>query len=256
MSEDLYTEEWIDMLENQADYTEKFRHSLYEKVDVKTKKTILDIGCGSGAVTADIASLTDGHVTGIDTDEKNLAQAELIVPDNVTLMKASALDLPFPDNTFDLVVFSVVFLYIEDQQKAVNEMARVTKKEGIVLATAVPDYGGEVSYPESKSHLFYLKHLEDKGVDIYAGRKLKFMFRKAGLQPEVGVSDSSLYFIDLDSEKELQDFLDRFSYAKKFCLRFGLTEEEIEGFKQEDVNLIQNDLRFRFIPAFYAIGRK
>ena len=47
-----------------AEETEEFRHALYKKVELASKKKILDAGCGTGAITHDIASLTEGEIIG------------------------------------------------------------------------------------------------------------------------------------------------------------------------------------------------
>lgn len=255
--QDLHTtEEWIDILKEQADYTKEYRHNLYKKVGIKNKREILDVGCGTGVITADIALLTKGHVTGIDIDDKKLEYAESVVPDNVNLAIADALELPFEGRTFDLIVFHVVLMHIRDQQKALNEMVRVTKKDGIVLAALEPDYAGELCYPENKARLSLLKHTEEMGVDLYAGRKLKYLFRKAGLKTEIGICDISLDFVNRDTEEKLKDFSKHFPSSKKLLLTIGWTEPQIEKYKQEMLEMIQNDIGFSFIPAFYAIGRK
>jgi ubiquinone/menaquinone biosynthesis C-methylase UbiE len=174
----------------------------------------------------------------------------------VDLLRADVLELPFKDSTFDLVVFSVVLPYIKDQQKAVNEMARVTQKGGIVLATGEPDYSGALYYPENRAFLPFLKYHEDMGFDICTGRKLKYLFRKAGLKPEIGVCDCMLHFVNMDEQEQLKDYLDHFLEDKHILLKVGWTETQIEDYKQESIDLIQNGLSFFFVPAFYAIGRK
>ncbi|MBU7017708.1 MAG: methyltransferase domain-containing protein [Theionarchaea archaeon] len=250
------TEEWIRLLEEQADYTREYRFNLYKKVNIESKKKILDVGCGPGIVTADIASLTDGYIVGIDIDDKKLVYAQTIIPDHVDLTKANVLELPFGDNTFDLVVFSVVLPYIRDQQKAVDEMARVTQKGGIVLATGEPDYAGALYYPENKAVSPSLKYYEERGFDIRTGRKLKYLFRKAGLETEIGVCDHMLRFVNKDAQEQLKDYLDHFPESKQILMKMGWTEKQIEDYKLESVDLIQNGLSFSFVPAFCAIGRK
>lgn len=250
------TEEWIKILNRQADYTREYRHTLYKKVDLHSKEAILDVGCGTGVITADIALLTKGCITGIDIDGKKLAYAKTVVPDHVTLLTADVTELPFKNETFDLVVFSVVLPYIQAQQHAVNEMARVTKKNGIVLATYEPDYAGELYYPEDTAHSLYLQYLKDIGIDMCTGRKIKYLFRKAGLHTEVGICDVTLDFVNKDTEEQLNNFLTQFPSYKKKLLQFRWTEQQIDAYKQEQINLIQDDLVFFFVPAFYAIGRK
>ena len=225
-------------------------------MDIKTKKNILDVGCGTGVVTADIASLTAGHITGIDIDDKKLDIAKVAVPDHVDLLLGDALELPFRDNTFDLVVFSVVLPYVKDQQQAVDEMARVTERDGIVLATMEPDHAGELCYPEDKASPPRLEYMKEMGVDIATGRKLKYFFRKAGMKTEIGICDSSLYFVNRDSEENVKDFMKNYEINKEFCTKLGWTEQQTEEHLQEMIDIMKDDLGFRYTPAFYAIGRK
>jgi ubiquinone/menaquinone biosynthesis C-methylase UbiE len=256
MSEtEMSTEDWIVFLKKQADHTREFRHSLYERVDIKRRKRILDVGCGSGVITAEIASLTGGDVIGVDIDSQKLAYAKLITP-RITVMEADALYLPFRDNTFDLVMFSVVLMHIKEQQKAVNEMARVTRKNGIVLATMEPDHAGALHYPESRSHPLFMKNLEEKGSDTHMGRKLKYIFTSAGLKTEIGITTHDMDMMNRNSNEFLEHFLHYFEFTKKSLRKYNWTEDEIETYKQDYVYLIENNLWFSFMPIFYAIGRK
>ena len=256
MSEtEMSTEDWIVFLKKQADHTREFRHSLYNKVDIRKRKKILDVGCGSGVITAEVASLTEGDVIGIDIDSQKLEYAKLITP-RITLMEADALHLPFKPNTFDLVMFSVVLMHIREQQKAVDEMVRVTRKNGIVLATMEPDHAGALHYPESKSHPLFMRTLEERGSDTHMGRKLKYIFTSAGLKTEIGITTHDLDMMNENSNEFLEHFLHHFEFTKKSLRKYGWTEEEIETYKREQVHLIENNLCFSFMPVFYAIGRK
>ena len=255
--QDIHTpERWAEILKRQADNTREFRFNLYRKVDIQSKKNILDIGCGTGVITADIASLTEGEVTGIDIDDKKLEYAKGEVPDRVNLMIADVLHLPFRDCTFDLVVFSIVLTHIHEQQEAVNEMARVTQENGVVLATLEPDYAGMLSYPVSKAEPVFEKFMKESGIEMYTGRKLLYFFRKAGLKTEIGLFDSLSYYEKHDSETRVEEFLKTFERTEKLLRSDGWTDQEIEDHKQSELDLIKNDLAFSFCPCFYAIGRK
>ncbi|KYK32311.1 MAG: methyltransferase domain-containing protein [Theionarchaea archaeon] len=254
--QDIHTpEEWAKILKEQADYTQEYRHNLYEKVDIKTKKNILDIGCGTGAVTTDIASLTDGYITGIDIDDKKLEYAKPLISDRITLMRADVLQLPFKDNTFDLVVFNIVLTHILEQQKAVTEMVRVTQKNGIVLATMEPDYAGMLHYPESEADSILRTSFEEIGVEMHTGRKLRYLFGKAGLKTEIGMF-TDYFDYDEDTEKQVKRFLEYFGKTEKVLSENGWNNQQIQEYKQERLELIRNDLTFSFCPCFYAIGRK
>ena len=70
-------EDWIKKLKQQAEDSREYRYALYNKVDLRNKKEILDVGCGTGAVTMDIAQSTKGNVTGIDIDLEKLDEAKI-----------------------------------------------------------------------------------------------------------------------------------------------------------------------------------
>lgn len=251
------TSDWVRLLKEQADYTKEYRHDLYRKVDVQHKMSILDVGCGTGAITADMASLTKGHITGIDIDGEKLEQAKIVCDTSrIDLMKADVMYLPFKNETFDLVVFSVVLIYVEEQQKAVNEMARVTCKNGIVLATMEPDYASEIHYPESEADSLFIDHLKELGANLFTGRKLRYLFGKAGLKTEIGIYAEILDFVNKDIEEQLADFSNHIWSAEKVLQNYGWTTQQIEEYKQEQIELIENGLAFEFIPTFYTIGRK
>lgn len=248
--------DWVRRLKEQAEETKEYRHRLYEKVEVKTKRDILDAGCGTGVITADIASLTTGDVIGIDIDSEKLEQAKILVSDSVTLLEADVLQLPFKDETFDLVIFSVLLIYIKNQQRAVNEMARVTKKNGIVLATTEPDYAGAIFYPENEMYSLFLKDLEEMGADFCTGRKLRSLFSKAGLQTEIGLHTEYFDMMNKDTKEQVTLFLDHFWFTEKLLRKHNWIDEEIETYKQERVQLIETNQLFYYLPTFYAIGKK
>jgi ubiquinone/menaquinone biosynthesis C-methylase UbiE len=249
-------DEWVKFLKDQADQTREFRHDLYEKVDLKNRRKILDIGCGTGAITADIASLTTGDITGLDIDFKKLDKARFVAHPRVTFVGADALNLPFKDNTFDLVAFSVVLLYIKDKQKAINEMTRVTEKNGIVLATMEPDHSGALFYPENAFYPLFLEDLRRMGADLCNGRKLRYLFGNAGLKTEIGIDVYDFDWNNRDCTEQLDEFLDWFWVAEKLFNKNGWTEQQIEEYKQEQISLIKSDQFFYYLPVFYAIGEK
>jgi ubiquinone/menaquinone biosynthesis C-methylase UbiE len=249
-------EEWDKMLKRLAEETREHRHNLYKKVDINKKKIILDVGCGTGVITADIASLTDGHITGIDTDNKMLAYAKQHLPDRVTLLQADGLHLPFNNNTFDLVVFNLFLNHVTHQQKAVTEMARVTKKGGIVLATMEPDYAGGFSYPENEGDRLFKTHFKERGIEMHTGRKLKYYFSTAGLIPEVGLCMNVIDSLKDDPEKQTEKFLETFERTEKFLTRIGRTKQQIQEYKEKQLGLIRKNVVFSFDASFYAIGGK
>jgi len=113
---------------------------------------VLEIGCGSGAITTFVARAVGnkGNVHALDIQPKMLQQLEnkLSQPENrditnIKLIESSAYDLPFDDNSLDLVFMVTVFGEIPDHDKALKEIKRVLKPGGILAITEMfldPDY--------------------------------------------------------------------------------------------------------------------
>jgi len=125
---------------------------LIERSGIKPGMRVLEIGCGSGAYTTFVARAVskNGIVEALDIQPAMLTQLEkkLSLPENQDITnihthEASAYQLPFEDESIDLVYLITVLFEIPDQKKALAEIKRVLKKEGILAVTEFlpdPDY--------------------------------------------------------------------------------------------------------------------
>ena len=104
-----------------------------------TRKKVLEIGCGIGWFALYSAKKNVGHYVGIEHQRNNLFAAENNIFDSrIDFQEASALELPYPDQSFDtLVIFDVIeHLPIDSEPQLFNEMFRVLKEGGgIFLST-------------------------------------------------------------------------------------------------------------------------
>ncbi|MCV7031864.1 methyltransferase domain-containing protein [Mycobacterium sherrisii] len=112
---------------------------------------VLDVGCGPGTITADIAALVmPGSVTAIDQSADVLddarAEARRRNLSNVSFAVADVDRLDVPDDAFDVVHAHQVLQHVTDPVQALREMRRVCKPGGIVAARDA-DYSGFVWYP-------------------------------------------------------------------------------------------------------------
>lgn len=104
---------------------------------------VLDVGCGPGTITVDLARRTDpGQVIGIDraqgiVDEAATAGAGV---DNVSFRTGDVYALDFPDDSFDVVHAHQVLQHLSDPVAALVEMRRVCRPTGVVAARDA-DYG-------------------------------------------------------------------------------------------------------------------
>lgn len=97
---------------------------------------ILDAGCGTGVFTSDILKIT-GSVTGLDVSKPMLAAARRKMPCGFNMVCADMLKLPFKDDTFDKTISITAVEFIVDARIALQELARVTKTGGLIIAATL-----------------------------------------------------------------------------------------------------------------------
>ena len=112
--------------------------------DVRPGQRVLDVGCGPGALTSELAALLGAeHVSAVDPSAPAAAACRRRLP-GVHVEVAPAESLPFGDNAFDHTLAPLVLNFMTDPPAGVREMQRVTRRGGTVAA-AVWDYAGEMT---------------------------------------------------------------------------------------------------------------
>ena len=97
---------------------------------IKDYSMILDVGCGAGFLTNELA-LAGHKVTGVDLSETSLAVAAMHDrTKNVTYKVADAYELPFSDASFDVLCAMDFLEHVEDPARAIKEFSRVLKPGG------------------------------------------------------------------------------------------------------------------------------
>jgi SAM-dependent methyltransferase len=108
---------------------------------VTAGQQVLDVGCGPGALTTELVRLLGpDRVTAVDPSEPFVAAARERHP-GVTVELAAAEALSFPDDSFDAALAQLVVHFMTDAVAGLAEMARVTRRGGVVAA-CVWDLGG------------------------------------------------------------------------------------------------------------------
>jgi ubiquinone/menaquinone biosynthesis C-methylase UbiE len=116
---------------NQMPYAYSYLPKVAGFADYKGKM-VLEIGCGVGTDLSQFAR-NGATVTGVDLTPKGIELAKKrfkVMGLRGTLLVADAEDLPFPDNSFDMVYSFGVLHHTPDTQKAINEAHRVLKPRG------------------------------------------------------------------------------------------------------------------------------
>ena len=248
--------DFVKKLELQSIETLEERIPLYDEVGLKNAKIILDVGGGSGIVTKDIAIYTNGRVISIDESKEMVHISKNILKQNlnIELLLSKAESLPFQDNIFDIVTCNLLLMWASNPQIVVNEMSRVVKIGGTVLASLEPDYGGKLHYPENPKidPIFAGEAIRKKGGDPHIGRKLRLLFVRAGLSTKIGIGNNRIWSCEEDKSYYL--------HARDFYVRTlkdaGLSNKEIDNWEYEYLKSLDDGIQLNFFPQFYAIGKK
>ncbi|WP_088623784.1 class I SAM-dependent methyltransferase [Oceanicola sp. 22II-s10i] len=103
---------------------------------VQPTDTVLDLCCGQGTLTAQLAA-TGAAITGMDFSPEMLALARRAAPE-AEIVEGDAMAMPFADASFDRVLCNFGMMHIPDQPKALSEIRRVLKPGGgFAMATWV-----------------------------------------------------------------------------------------------------------------------
>jgi SAM-dependent methyltransferase len=150
---------------------------------------VLDVGCGSGVVTRDMARRVSpgGRAVGVDlsaeflTIARDLAQATGLA-DVADFREGSALALPFGDAEFDVALAATVLVHVPGGDAAVPEMARVVRPGGRV---GIFDFDGDsllISHPDrALTRRIVAAFSDHAAVDGWLVRRLPGLLSQAGL---------------------------------------------------------------------------
>jgi len=97
------------------------------------KEKLLDVGCGYGILTKLIRNKCDAKITAIDYDSESLEKAKRTLEGtDVKVEKQNILDLPYADNTFDILI-STGYTSAATLPGAIKEVKRVVKPNGLII---------------------------------------------------------------------------------------------------------------------------
>jgi SAM-dependent methyltransferase len=125
-------------------YAPRLAAAFCDFVGIESGMRALDVGCGPGALTAELAGrLGAANVVAAEPSEP-FAEACRARVAGIEVAAAGAEALPFGDAAFDVTLSQLVVNFLDDAEAGVREMARVTRPGGVVAA-CVWDYAGEMT---------------------------------------------------------------------------------------------------------------
>jgi ubiquinone/menaquinone biosynthesis C-methylase UbiE len=132
---------------------DKYTRRAFEILPVIDKPSIMDVGCGPGGSTLELARLTNGTIIGLDThqpflDELERKARESGFADRIKVKNQSMLEMDFPKESFD-IIWAEGSIYIIGFEKGLREWMRFIKSGGYLAASEMcwlkSDPPGEIS---------------------------------------------------------------------------------------------------------------
>jgi SAM-dependent methyltransferase len=241
-------QDWHTRFSHQAQWTDQVRDYLLGQAHVEQASTIIEIGCGTGAVLSRLPEYSTPF--GLDIDFSFLQHAQVVTPTS-PLTCGDAHQLPFQDNAFDIVCCHFLLLWVTTPLNVLKEMVRISKPGGGVLVLAEPDYGGRIDYPKELQQLgaAQTESLLAQGADPFIGRKLADLMTAAGLEKvEIGIIGNqwrTTYNPEhhrSEWETLLHDLTDH------------LSPNQLQGYQEIDRSAWEQGSRVLYVPTFYAYG--
>jgi SAM-dependent methyltransferase len=180
--------------------------SAYLLPELRPGQSLLDVGCGPGTITADLALLVaPGEVVGVDAAPDVVARAEAHGRElglaNLRFEVGDLFGLGYPDASFDVVHLHQVLQHLADPVAALLELRRVLRPEG-VLAARDSDYGAFTWAPGDplldRWLELYFAVTSRNGHDARIGPRLLGLAHEAGFT-QVTVSSSTWTYAEPDT---------------------------------------------------------
>jgi len=117
----------------------RWRRFLVSRMALRQGNLVLDVCTGTAGVALEIADHHNGRIVGLDVSHLMLeaglrAVEKKSLDGRVQLIQGRAEHLPFPDETFDAVVFTYLLRYVQDPDATIRELSRVLKPGGELLS--------------------------------------------------------------------------------------------------------------------------
>lgn len=181
------------------------RRAYLDLLGIRPGDRVLDVGCGSGVVTREIARRVapGGRVVGVDPSAALLAVAREIADRtdegrHIEFRQGSALALPFADGSFDRVIAVTVLGHIPNGEAAIAELVRVARRGGTVGAFDFDSDMTVFTHPDREMTRRIVAAASDAtAVDGWMARRTPLLLAAAGV-PDVQVR--AFFPVDSDAE--------------------------------------------------------
>jgi ubiquinone/menaquinone biosynthesis C-methylase UbiE len=239
---------WHTRYTQQANWTRGLRDYIFDKIKLEDFANVLEVGCGTGAVLSELPGSIDIH--GLDIDAAALTDCRIHVP-GASLVQGDAIKLPYPEDTFDVVYSHFLLLWVRDPLAALQEMKRVTRRGGYVIAFAEPNYLERIDRPSDLIPLgkWQTESLIRQGAEPGFGARLADQFFRAGIRIiETAVIQSR------EHETSLREWEIEWDVIES-DLTGWMPEQELHKLKRLDKEAREDGSRVLRVPTYFAWGQ-
>lgn len=228
-------------------------------------KVVLDVGCGTGILTAELAKRVGPHgkVIAIDISEEQLAIAKFYADahklGNIEFACLDVNSLAQLDTNADFVYSRFLLEHLKDPYHALEQMNRLLKQDGHLFCENAVSYEAMFCTPESaayrdwKEAIMLQPKLHD--TDFFIGKNLYHHYRTMGIkptcyqlqQPFISDVENRIQFHLALQSKTMQDLLVRKGYYAK---------EQLLDISAKIVDLMRQDILVTFPQYIQIIEQK
>lgn len=159
---------------------------IFIKEGINNAAKILDMGCGGGDISEEIANMNDSaDIDALDFDSNiiEIAKEKLKFKQNVNVDLKDISSDEIGTEKYDIIISRFLLSHLTSPDKALSKFKNALKDGGKVIIEDV-DFDGHFCYPECYSFRkyveFYTHASLKRGMDPYIGRKLLYMMKEAG----------------------------------------------------------------------------
>ncbi|HFR4147118.1 class I SAM-dependent methyltransferase [Bacillus cereus] len=205
-------------------------------------KQIIDIGCGGGIYTKELALMGANNVVGLDFSKEILQAAKENCNNfsNISFIHGDAHNIPYPNETFDIVISRAVIHHLQDIPTFLREASRILNKNGVLILQdrTIED----CTIPGSPEHIRgYFFSLFPKLIEIESKRRPKTNTIQTELQKH------SLHVLPTQTQWEIrkihdsvETLLQDLSPRTGRSILYELTDDELSQLLQHIQTALQN----------------
>jgi len=248
-------------LANKVNPERFIRQYLHQYITNESK--IIDIGCGPATIAEQLArQYPTSTVTAIDLSPNRLIQASQDISNysNLTFLSANIYQLPFQNNSFDLVFSRFLFEYLQNPEQALSEMSRICRPKGVIV---VQDIDGQFlsHFPKDQQfddiELIIHEINEYTCFDPYIGRKLYYYFYHIGLEKiNIQLEPYHLIYGKIQPNEKYYWVQKMSSICQRISHYSSIGPNELNNKLNQYIDYLKREDSLTFSNLFTVYGRK